>query len=89
MRDRRAAAAALKRLNSIAKQVTPRMWAATFGCLWNRWPTARRRQILNSKCLLGCEWGEDSIEHYSHCRQVQEFATGKLHLQRRYADHQH
>ena len=46
--DRWAAAAALKRLNSIAKQVTPRMWA-----LWNRWLLpADARSSTRSAC-----WG--------------------------------
>lgn len=84
-RDRRQAARALQRLRSLGSQVPPRVWAATFGVLWNRWATARRRQILCSHCLLGCEWGEDSVEHYGRCRVVWGFARDVLHIHCRFS----
>ena len=83
--DRREAEASLTRLRRIGRAVPPRVWAATHGCIWNRWATARRRQLSCSKCLLGCEWGEDSVEHYAQCRRVHEFATQRLHLHCRFA----
>ena len=78
--DRREAARSLKRLRSLQLLVPPRVWAATFGALWNRWFTARRTQRIHSKCLLGCEWGDDSVEHYVDCPQVVQFAKHRLHL---------
>ena len=83
--DRRQAARALTRLKEVGKQVPPRVWAATFGVLWNRWATARRRQLYHSKCLLGCAMGEDSLEHYGRCPQVHRFARARLGLGCRFA----
>ena len=84
-RDRREAARALDRLQQLGKSAPPRVWAAVFGSLWNRWATARRCQRTNSRCLLGCTWGEDSLEHYSKCPTVHQFAKKRLHLKCRFA----
>ncbi len=43
-RDRRQAARCLARLRTLAPQVQPKVWAACFGAIWNRWATWRRRQ---------------------------------------------
>lgn len=83
--DRRQAANALRRLRVLGQTVPPRVWAATHGCLWNRWATARRRQHTGSKCLLGCEGGEDSIEHYTRCSVVHLFASSRMQLRLRFA----
>ncbi len=83
--DRRQAANALRRLRVLGQTVSPRVWAATHGCLWNRWATARRRQHTGSKCMLGCEGGEDSIEHYTRCSVVHLFASSRMQLRLRFA----
>ena len=41
--------------------------------------------MLGSKCLLGREWGEDSVEHYAQCKMVHGFARRRLHLLCRFA----
>ena len=83
--DRRQAALALKRLLRLGGDVPPRVWAATHGCLWNRWATARRRQVTRSNCLLGCSWAEDSIEHYAQCPAIVDFAQRRLQITFRFS----
>ena len=56
----------LRKLSSVAP---PRVQAAVFSTIWNRWTTARRFQRTSHCLLCGCEGG-DSIEHYSRCRVV-------------------
>ena len=51
----------------------------------NGWCTARRFQVAQASCLLGCIPGStagchDSIEHYAHCPVVTHFASHVLHL---------
>jgi hypothetical protein len=62
------------RLRSLGGLVTPRVAAACFSVIWNRWTTARRLQKrgrAENYCVLGCGGGaEDSIEHYCRCRAV-------------------
>jgi hypothetical protein len=64
----------LHNLHLLNQLVTPRVVAACFSTLWNRWTTARRyqrRSHYSNVCQLGCGGGaEDSIEHYARCSQV-------------------
>ena len=64
--------------------MSPRVTAAYFSALWNRWTTARRfqqRDRPNNRCVLGCGGAsEDSIEHYSHCHSVRTVAARFLRL---------
>jgi len=76
----------LPRLQAIAKWIPPRVHAATFSTLWNRWCTARRYQMTHSSpsgCLLGCTSTRclDEIEHYLRCPVVLQVARDKLGLQ--------
>ena len=80
--DRRQMVRCLERLRYVARQAPPRVAAAAFGCLWNRWATAHRFQRRGSSCLLGCGRGEDSVEHYCACRVSRAF--GWEHLAVRY-----
>ncbi|CAK0857870.1 unnamed protein product [Prorocentrum cordatum] len=58
----------------------PRVQAAVFSTLFNRWTTARRFQG-RARCLFGCGDGsEDSIEHYCRCRAVRTAFQRKLRL---------
>jgi hypothetical protein len=77
-RDRRQAARCLTRLRTLAPQVQPKVWAACFGAVWNRWATWRRRQRRGHPCLLGCTAGEDSLEHYCECPRVWSFGSSAL-----------
>jgi hypothetical protein len=74
----------LGKLCRLAHLVTPRVAAACWSTLWNRWTTARRFQKRGRKestCMLGCCGGvEDSIEHYSCCATVRMVGTGYLRL---------
>ncbi len=57
----------LSRLEQLRNLVAPRVTAAYFSALWNRWTTARRfqqRHESHNICVLGCGGlAEDSIEH--------------------------
>ena len=58
----------------------PRVQAAVFSTLFNRWTTARRFQG-HARCLFGCGDGsEDSIEHYCRCGAVRAVFQRKLRL---------
>ena len=51
----------------------------------NGWCTARRFQVKEADCLLGCKptWAErcyDSIEHYAHCPIIRQFSRESLDL---------
>ena len=74
------ARSAHQRLKTAAKLTTPRVHAALFGAIWNRWCTLRRFQ-LQGRCQL-CQQPhtEDSIEHYPFCNAVKELATRRLGL---------
>ena len=79
--DRREAERSLQRVRSLRGEVPPRVMAAAIGCVWNRWPTARRKQCRRSVCLLGCGCGEDSVEHYAGCRRSWEAARQWLGME--------
>ena len=81
--DRRQADRSLRRLRWLSGRVPPRVWAATFGSLWNRWATWRRRQRRCRACVL-CDDAEDSIQHYAVCRVVRRLGRERLGLQHRY-----
>ena len=74
----------LRRLRELQSLVPPRVSAACFGTIWNRWTTSRRFQQRGSatnRCVLGCSISaEDSVEHNIHCHIVQEFAHAYLRL---------
>ena len=72
---------ATRMLNLIGKYTPPRVQAAVFSLLWNRWTTARRFQKGDKRCLL-CDRQdtEDSIEHYSRCRVTREILSRFLRL---------
>ena len=72
------------RLMILQGSTAPRVQAACFSTLWNRWCTPRRfgkRSSPANVCLLGCAgWAEDSIEHYVHCKAVRRVANSFLKL---------
>ena len=74
---------ALRCLQNIAKFSRPAVVAAIHRVCFNGWPTARRMRNLLSYdsvqgCKLGCQHGEDSIEHYSSCRVFWSFCCSPL-----------
>ena len=48
--------------------VPPRVFATFLRTICNGWVTARRFQ-RQAGCILGCEVGSDSLEHYAICRR--------------------
>ena len=74
------AARILRRLHTLRDLVPPRVSAATFSAIWNRWTTARRFQ-RKGRCLFGCQQpAQDSLEHYSTCAVIRTAANTHLRL---------
>jgi hypothetical protein len=75
---------ALHNLQLLGSLTTPRVRAAAFGTIWNRWATARRfqeREHERNVCKLRCSpSAEDSIEHYSRCSHAKDFPTRFLKM---------
>ena len=69
-----------QRLKLLAKLTTPRVHAAVFGAIWNRWCTLRRFQQRGRCRLCRLPHTEDSIEHYPHCTTVRRLASTRLRL---------
>ena len=72
-----------QRLKAVARLTAPRVHAAVFGAVWNRWNTKKRYQ-LRGRCRL-CQkpHTEDAIEHYVFCNTVREVASRRLRLDTR------
>ena len=75
---------ALASLQILPRLVPPRVCAAVFSTMWNRWNTHRRwqrRHTSSNRCLLGCEGAaEDSIEHYCCCRLTRRILQKQFNL---------
>ena len=71
-------------LDSLRPITSPRVRAAVFSTLWNRWNTHRRWQRRNHRenvCLMRCSPNaEDSIEHYCTCHTVKQAMRRNLNL---------
>ena len=82
--EARTARQILRRLGRLGALVPPRIAAACFSTIWNRWVTARRfqrRGLPCNRCVLGCPGhAEDSIEHYSRCAVVWAFAARVMQI---------
>ena len=68
----------------MTKLVPPRVAAAVWGLVWNRWCTSRRFQ-QKSPCVLGCSDSEDSIEHYLGCKIAKEAGRRMLKIDEGFA----
>ena len=69
--------AALARIGAL---VPPCVWAATMKAMLDGWTTADSRR-QTSRCLFGCQRGQDSIAHYAYCPCVARLASARLRLQ--------
>ena len=73
-----------KHLQRLRTLVSPRVQAACFSTVWNRWCTARRfgqRHSVRNRCLLGCAGhAEDSLQHYFNCEALRWVAAHFLRL---------
>jgi hypothetical protein len=78
---------ALNNLEVIGKTCRAAVLAAYYRTLLNGWVTARRMRSASAshsdygQCVFGCGCGQDSIEHYAHCRITVAFLrrTGVLY----------
>jgi len=70
----------VEHLAALGRLVAPRVAAAVWGLVWNRWCTARRFQT-HTQCALGCGHGDDSIEHYVCCRVTRAVGRTFLRIQ--------
>ena len=75
---------ALANLQTLHRMVPPRVVAAVWGTIWNRWHTHRRhgnRGEPTDVCQLGCGATEaDDINHYRRCRIVRRAGSSVLNL---------
>ena len=69
-----------QRLKILARLTTPRVHAAVFGAMWNRWCTIKRYQGQGRCRLCQKRHTEDAIEHYPFCSVVRELAARRLRL---------
>ena len=69
-----------KSLTTLKKLLPPRVSAAVLRTMWNGWCTGRRFQQAGQCCFnCGAYWDNvDSIEHYSRCEIVVDFAKHRL-----------
>jgi hypothetical protein len=76
---------ALKVIQSSKGQFNPRVTAALLRTWYNGWCTKRRFQHrkLEGDCIFACcKEAEDSVEHYSVCRALEQLAWKYLHIGR-------
>ena len=72
---------ALHTLCLVRQHVTPRVAAAVWGTMWNRWTTTARCEQRSSRCLLCDEDSAlDKIEHYCRCPVVKDLGVRHLKL---------
>ena len=80
-------------LQTLSPLVAPRVSAAVFSTICNRWNTERRwqrRRSPRNTCLFGCSGNsEDSIEHYCKCRITRQVLQRYLHLPQQQYAHLH
>ena len=77
--DRTKLEKALKVLKRLKGLVPPRVTAAVVRTWRNGWCARRRFQLKHdNRCIFGCEEEEDSVEHYSCCKQVECWAGMEL-----------
>ena len=69
-----------QRLKTIAKLTTPRVHAAVYGAMWNRWCTLGRFRNTGRCRLCQQPRTKDSIEHYTFCSTVRKLASRRLRL---------
>ena len=84
---------AIHLLEQLTTLTAPRIRAAVFSTLWNRWCTHRRwqrRHSTTNKCVLGCSpTAEDSIEHYCKCHFTRTALSKQLNLPPQHYAHLH
>jgi hypothetical protein len=66
-------------LPRLRRLVPPRVLAAVLRTWFNGWCTKRRFQS-KGECLFGCLLGEDSIDHYMHCKNLHQHGQARLRL---------
>ena len=63
----------------LRRLVPPRVAAAVLRTWFNGWCTKRRFQG-RSKCIFGCTYGEDAVDHYMSCTCLYRHGTTRLLL---------
>ena len=77
----RRAARAVMVLRALQGRVAPRCHFAVLRAMMNAWCT-KRRFGQRGPCLVGCRFGEDSIQHYASCPAIHAVASAQLPLPR-------
>ena len=74
---------ALRNLRELTRLMPPRVIAAVWSTLWNRWHTHRRhgeRGIHDDHCHLRCPEAPDDVEHYVCCAVAKRAGRNFLSL---------
>ena len=87
-----AAMEAMKALDQLSSTAQPKVRAAVLGTLWNRWMTqdkmgnGKNAKALhfkrNKRYMLGCGYGNDSLDHYAVCCKVSDAGRSWLGLRK-------
>ena len=67
-------------MRRLPRKTPPRIKAAVLRSWLDGWCTKRRFGSRGSKCMFGCEHGEDALSHYTRCSKVWGFGCKHLHL---------
>ena len=70
----------IKNLRKVFDTTSPRIGYTCWSTVFRRWTTAQAFQQKGSKCLMGCDNYEDSLDHYAHCNMIRRCARNKLNL---------
>ena len=74
-----------RRPRKLGELVHPRVHAAVFSTLWNRWATQRRfqrRLSIENQCVFtSSRTAEDSLEHYCRCPAILRVARHMVHFE--------
>jgi len=78
--QRRMVSRCMKNLRAIFDKTSPRICFTCWSTIFRRWTTAQAFQTKGSRCLMGCDNFDDSLDHYSHCNIIRRCAQRKLGL---------
>ena len=67
-------------VKKLPKATPPRARAAVLRTWLDGWCTARRFGTRGTHCRFGCQFGEDSLEHYLRCSRLWRFGSTALQL---------
>ena len=74
------ARAMLKRLKQLQSKTNPRITAATWGFIWNRWSSGKRFQKTRNCVICQHPESKDEADHYPYCTPMRAWAQKTLNI---------